>query len=101
VGVEPLTPASACPAPDAAGADAFFTAIFEVVGLSGPAGTAAVPAAAGEATVPPPGLVPASRASPVVVPVAMPRGSFTNLIWPSGTAMFRLPMPNRSYARDG
>jgi hypothetical protein len=62
-------------------------------GLLEPAGTAAVPAAAGEATVPPPGLVPANRASPVVVPVVLPRGSLTNLIWSNGTATSRSPIP--------
>ena len=69
-----------------------FGAVVEGPGLLGPAGTAAVPAADGEATVPPPGLVPANRASPVVVPVVLPRGSLTNLIWSNGTATSRSPI---------
>jgi ABC-type glycerol-3-phosphate transport system substrate-binding protein len=60
-------------------------------GLLLPAGNAAVPVAAGDATVPPPGLLPANRASPVVVLVAVPRGWVSNLIWLNGTAMSRSP----------
>ena len=70
-----------------------FGAVVEGPGLLGPAGTAAVPVADGEATVPPPGLVPANRASPVVVPVVLTRGSLTNLIWSNGTATSRSPIP--------
>ena len=70
-----------------------FVTIAEGPGLLEPAGTAAVPVAAGEAIVPPPGLVPASRASPVVVRVVLTRGSLTNLIWSKGTATSRSPIP--------
>jgi hypothetical protein len=77
-----------------------FEATFDVAGLLGAAGAAAVPAAEGEATVPPPGLVPASRASPVVVRVVLARGWFINLIWSNGTAMSRLPSPGTRQPRS-
>lgn len=64
IGVEPLPTGVACLSPDPPGVPR--AGVLGAAGLLLSAGTAVVPAAAGEATVPPPGLVPASRARPLL-----------------------------------